>query len=505
MGQAELSTSALGSEVGTGTRRLVAALAWLLPVVAIAGVAGRRWWQLGGYVSGLDAGQWFAIGRGLFGEGRSTSGAYAPLVPLLLHAGRTVAEPMTVARVAAIASLAAVMGATYLVARGGMGTWFAAAAAATVGMAGVVAEPVAFGGYPQHVAFAFLLLAAHALGHYLEDGRRRALAASAAGLAGAALSHHVYFPLACLVAATVWATWFTTRPPRSTVRRRTLGSAIAIAVGVACFAPTAVAFRAAGYDPPLDAGGLGFGEVLRYGFREAPALWATILIGGGAGLALTVRRRRQAVWQVAAALTVVPLALLPLTPEVRLLPPLATGATLGLLLALHELRARGRGAAWGTLPVAAALALPLLLWPRADAQAADFVAYYRVVDRSLLDAAAAVDERAGDGQVVVARSRRGWPVGWWFEGLTDARIVVGSDEQWLGFPEEREQARLAHRFFAGRHSGPEVAALARETGVELLVFRKWEWIGWDRWLAEPDPVVEVVFDDGEFMVLDLRK
>ena len=114
------------------------------------------------------------------------------------------------------------------------------------------------------------------------------------------------------------------------------------------------------------------------------------------------------------------------------------------------------------------------------------------------------EAKADGGVVVVRHDRRGWPIGWWFEGLTEARIAVGSDERWLGFPAERERARLAARFFDAPLSGTELATMARQSDVALLVFRKWEWIGWQRWLEEPDPAVVVVYDDGSFMILAVR-
>ena len=481
--------------------RLDALPAWLPAACVVSAIAARRWWQMGSLPTGPDGGQWLALGRGMFGTGRSTEGAYAPLVPLLVQAGRVVVGPMTSLRVVAVVSLVAVVTAVYIVARDELGRWFALTAAATVALAGVVTEPVAFGGYPQLVAFAFTLLAAWALARYLSAGRRRHLVGVAAGLAGAAVTHHVTFPLGVATAGTVWLLWITTRPAVGELVRRSLAVAGAAAVAGACFLPTALAFHSAAYDPPLDTGSFGLLEAIRYGLREAPWLWAVVLISGTISLAVTARCRRSAIWQVAVALSAVGLATFLPTAEVRLLPTLLTGAVLGLAIGLHRLQLRGEGRRWRFLPMATAIAVPLLFWPAADRQAASYFRFYRVVDRSLLSAAAAVDAHAGPGLVVVRHDRRGWPIGWWFEGLTEARIAVGSDPRWLGFPQERERAELAGRFFDQRLTGPELAALAGQTGVDLLVFRKWEWIGWQRWLEEPEPVVAVVYDDDRFLVL----
>jgi len=482
------------------------ATAWLLPLVVIGTIAMRRWGQLGSPISGLDGGQWLALGRGfLGGHGRSTDGAYPPLVPLLVASMRALVGPMAAARAVGIGSLALVMIAVYLAARGGSNPWFATMAAATVGMASVVAEPVAYGGYPQNYALAFLVAGTYALGRFFTAGGRWRLRGAGAAMAAAALAHHMYFPVTAVVATGVWLVWLTTRPAAGMARRRTLAAVAAGGVATACYLPTAIAFRMAGYDPPVNANHQGFWAALRYGVREAPAIWTVVLAAGVAGLLLTCRDRH-ATWSVAASTIGATALLFPVTSEVRLLPPLVLGGTLGLALGLHAiwvwLRARGAAAgrlAWGA-GVAAMLA-PALLWPRADAQANDFVRYYRVVDPSLLAVARFVDRYPETGIVAVRESPRGWPVGWWFEGLTGARVAVGSNEKWLGFPSERDQARRAAALFGGRRTSADEAKVASAEGVELLVFRKWEWIGWKRWQSEPSPAIEVLYDDDEWMVI----
>jgi hypothetical protein len=407
---------------------------------------------------------------------------------------------MDALRVVAIAALLAAMVAVYLVARDGVGPWFAIPVAATVGMASALAEPTAFGGYPQQIAFAALLIATWGVARYLAGGRGRDLVPWAGGLAVAALAHHVYFPLALLVGGAVWLV--SAVGDRAIMPRRSLAIAVTALPAVACFLPILIAFRDAGYRPPLDAGGLGLVEAVRYGIREAPRLWGALLVGGTAALVLTTRSPRPPAWRVAVALIAVAAPLFAVTREVRLLPPLLAGAVLGCALGTRRLAGAWPGWRGTALALTAAAALPVVLWPRADAAASDYFRYYRVVSPALLAAAEAIDPDV-DGLVVVRHDRRGWPLGWWFEGLTEAPIVVGSDERWLGFPEERERARLASRFFDERHDGPETARLAAAAGVELLVFRKWEWIGWERWLGTAGDDVTVVYDDDEYMVLDV--
>ena len=484
--------------MSTGRHR---AAANVITLALIAFIAGRRWWQMGLQPTGLDGGQWLALGRGLFGEGRSTHGAYAPLVPFLTQVLRTLTDPSTALKLVAIGSLVAVLVTIALLARDGLGPWLGLAALATIGPASVLTEPTAFGGYPQHLAFAGLLLAAWGLAHALASGRGRWFLAAMAGLAGAALAHHVYFPLALGTSGLVWLLWLTTRPARESILRRSGRFLAAAAVGAALFAPTAIGFLRGGYAPPLEATTLNPWTAFQYGTREALWPWVAILVTGAVSLAVTAATgRREPVWQVAVALVAGSGVLFLLTGEVRLLPPVLTGAVLGLGFGWRRLSDRLPGRL-GPLPVVGALVLAALLWLPADGAATAYFAYYRTLDGPMLGAAAAIETAAPEGIVVVRQDWRNWPVGWWFEGLTTARIAVGSDPRWLGFPTERDQAAVADRFFRQRLDSDQLRALAAETGVELLALRKWEWIGWQRWLDGPNPVVEVVYDDNEFLVL----
>ncbi len=460
---------------------------------------------MGPLPTGLDGGQWLALGRGLFGDGRSTAGAYPPLVPLLTELIGTVASPGVTLKLVAIGSLLAVLVSIYLLARDGLGPWLGLAVVATIGPASAVTEPVAFGGYPQQLAFAFLLIATWALARFLDAGRLTWLIAAGIGLAGAALTHHIYFPLALGASGLIWLLWLRIRPSPTDRLPRTLGALAAAAVSLACFAPTALAFVTARYVPPLDTSSPNPWSAVQYGTREATWIWLAIAIVGITALALTAAaRRRNPTWQVAVALTISAGTLLAVTAEARLLPTLLAGVALGLGVGWSWMLDRLAGSRFAPLPLLRAFLLPLALWLPADTAASDYFAYYRVLDEPMLGAAAAITAARPDGLVVVRQDWRNWPIGWWFEGLTTAPVAVGSDARWLGFPEERARADLVNRFFGQRLEHDQLRALAAETGVELVALRKWEWIGWQRWLEGSNPAVEIVYDDNEFLVLKIN-
>ena len=482
--------------------RLAVASPWLAPLLVIGLIIVRRWAQLGTFITGMDPGEWFALGRGyLGGHGRSTDGAYPPLIPVIMHLLRLVADPIEVAKAVAVLSVAIILGAAYLAAREGMELWFALGVIATIGLSGTLSEAIAFGGYPQNTALMFMILAALALTRYLATGARKEGLWAAAALAGAAVSHHTYFPVACAVFAAVWALWLSTRPDRLAVRQRTIGTLSAGAVGVLVYLPTAIAFQVAGYDPPVNSNNFNYRDAIGISIREADWLWWPIFIVGAVAFPILYRRRANAAWQVGAALTAVSIALFLVTKEPRLLPPLIVGTAIGVGLALEAIWRMTWRRAWGAVPLVLAAAIPILLWPYADARAAELVQYYRVMDPSMRAAVRFVDQADPAGSVVIHQSRQGWPVGWWFEGLTDSTIKVGSDERWLGFSEERENARIAARLFDPKTTPADAVDFARRRSVELVVFRLSDWTGWQTWLLDPSLGVSKVYDDGVTMIL----
>ena len=76
---------------------------------------------MGPFAPGLDPGNWFALGRGLFdAPGKSTEAAFPPLVPAIMHLGRLFLPEMVLAKMVAVGSVLLIVFATYIVARRGM-------------------------------------------------------------------------------------------------------------------------------------------------------------------------------------------------------------------------------------------------------------------------------------------------------------------------------------------------------------------------------------------------
>ena len=473
-------------------------LCTILAISGIALLAVRRWILLGPYPPGLDGAQWLALGRSLHGYGRSTDGAYAPLVPILATLTESVVGPLSAVRLLAVLSGLVISLVVWLAAKDALGACWGLVVTAIVIPASALGEPVFFGGYPQQFALAAGVLALWATCRYLVTAERKGLWLAGITAFVAASAHHVYFPLfalAILVAAGIWRSEGSAR----TGATRTRALVIALAPAFATFAVIAFTMMRAGYAAPLEASARSSIDAWAYGTRESPALWLLILLAGVVSLAVEWRARVTVAWLLSASLLLSAGPLFLLTGQPRLLPPIIIGAGLAAGLGARRVSAFGSRTRIATLLTAIVAVATLSV--AADRASARFADFYRVVDESLVRAAAAIDADGGPGAVAVRKDRRGWPIGWWFEALLNRPVIVGSDQQWLAFPDEREHARLAETLFDGRFDADAFRRRATSAGVRYLVILKWDWIGWERWIDAPNFPVSTVYDDDRYLVL----
>ena len=473
-------------------------LCTILAISGIALLAVRRWILVGSYPPGLDGAQWLALGRGLHGFGRSTDGAYAPLAPVLATLTESVAGPLSAVRLLAVLSGLAISLAVWFAARDGLGVDWGLVVTAIVIPASALGEPIFFGGYPQQFALAAGVLALWATCRYLVTADRKGL--WLAGIAGfvAASAHHVFFPvftLAILVAMGLWRSDGSARTGATRMRALMM----ALTPAFATFVVIAFTMKRAGYAAPLEASARSSIDAWSYGTRESPALWLLILLAGVVSLAVEWRARASVSWLLSASLLLSAGPLFLLTGQPRLLPPIIIGAGLAAGLGGRRVSAFDSGTRVATLLMAVAVAATLFV--AADRASARFADFYRVVDESLVRAAATIDADGGLGAVAVRHDRRGWPIGWWFEALLHRPVIVGSDQRWLAFPDEWEHARLADALFDGGLDADTFRQRAASAGVRFLVIPKWDWIGWERWTNTPGFPVSTVYDDDRYLVL----
>jgi len=504
-GAAEISsiTAAASSPVPSANRRLDR---WCtgLALLLIVALTLRRWAMLGDFPPGLDGAQWIAIGRGFHGVGRSSEGAYSPLVPFLATLADSLLGTLPAIRLLATLSGLVLSLAIWWVARFTLEPMWGLLATAIVIPASALAEPLLYGGYPQQLALAMGILAVTAASIVVATpiAQRTTSTWPLVVLCASALlcaaSHHIYFPLMLVSICTPIALGMTAS--RSLDPWRSLMPlAWAMLPSVALFFVVAGAFVRAGYGAPLDASARSASAAWSYATRESPALWGLLLAVAILSLAATWRNRANPSWLVPASL-ILPAGLLMMAfGQPRLAPPILIGATLAATFGAHQVSRPVP--AIRNLTVMALLAVSALLLVQADRATSTFATFYQVVDASLLRAAMAIENDGVPGTIAVRHDRRGWPIGWWFEALQENPVLSGSDAQWLAFPDERERARQTAALFDGSLGGDAFLAKASETGTRYLVIAKWDWIGWERWLSDPAFPLAVVYDDDRFLVL----
>src|SRR5205823_3566934 len=114
--------------------------------------------------------------------------------------------------------------------------------------------------------------------------------------------------------------------------------------------------------------------------------------------------------------------------------------------------------------------------------------YYTVLNRDVVDGLQwlAHDRREGD----LAASAAAWPsrplgrwaIGWWVEGLGRVPTYVETDQRWIFFAQEADQAQTAGEIFA--QPDPRLAAAeALRHGITLLVIDKRDNSRVDQWLT----------------------
>ena len=470
----------------------------ILAVSGIALLAVRRSILVGPYPPGLDGAQWLALGRGLHGFGRSTDGAYAPLAPVLATLIECVAGPLSAVRLLAILSGLVISLGIWLAARDALGAFWGLAVTAIVVPASALGEPVLFGGYAQQFALAAGVLALWASCTYLVTAERQGLWLAGITALVAASAHHVYFPVFTLAILVAIGLWRSDKSARSEATR-VWKLAVALIPAFATFAAIAFTMMRAGYAAPLEASARSNTDAWAYGTRESPVLWLLILVAGAVSLVVEWRARATVAWLLSASLLLSAGPLFLVTGQPRLLPPIIIGAGLAAGLGARRVSVFSPRTRAATLLTAVAVAATLFV--AADRASARFADFYRVVDESLVRAAAAIDADHELGAVAVRQDRRGWPIGWWFEALLNRPVIVGSDQRWLAFPDEWEHARLAETLFDGRIDAEVFRRHAASAGVRYVVIPKWDWIGWERWIGAPEFPVSTVYDDDRYLVL----
>ncbi len=502
--------------VATGRWATVAvsgrATAWVVAILALALVSTHRWNQLGPEPPGIDQGHWLAFGNAYWGQANSSLRSLfpitvmPPLVPSMMVGGDQLFGPETTSRILATGSIFAIMISSFFVMHKLVASTLATAVAVLIGMSATFIEPAAWGGYPQNFAIAAMLIACYYQSAFLSQPSRKNASTYSVAMFIVAILHHAYFGFTLLTAGVILILWMLMRPGWSVVKQRICVVSVGAGPGAVVFGVVVLSMLIAHYDPAVDASGSSVIGALKYAFPTSRWVWLTFGAVGSVGLVLGHKTPNfGAQWRVAVSLVFVSAVAFSLTGEARLLPPLVIGLGIGVSVLFGSLAERGDRVFWTGVGTVFVLMIASFAWRSTDTKAQIAFDYYSVLTPSMRHTAEFLNSAPGTGQAAIRTDVRGWPVGWWFRGLSSRPVLVGAEAQWLGFPAERNQAAAVKRIFEEKSSPEAVRQLALEAGVDLLVYRPRDWAGWREWPTDENSVLRKIYDDGEYVVLAVSR
>jgi hypothetical protein len=478
----------------------------LLTAVVLLGIAAYRTLVIGvhGEPSGLDFGNWLMLGHQALGDPlqRAAGVTYPPVVPLLSVGFTNVLG--LVWGTALLSGLASVLpgAGVYAASRMlGAGSWPAGVAAALIAVNSSSGEAAAWGGVPQLIALGMGAVVIAQAQRYLADRRwDRAALLGVFLLALAATSHLVLAQVAVAMVVLVLLHVLmnpTEFSPRTWLGRDgwLAGSFLALALTVTSLGPlywrlVHVAGSSALSQQGITAGPAAFSNFVKslyVVYRDAPWLWKPLLIATAITPLLLVGRRFRShpLWPVLASLVVSLVAEGLVSGQDRFvyMAPIAVGfavALWGTLLRDGTLSTPlwkpGEGGVRRVLPLMLVLSLVMVASGTGLARFPSQRAFYGALQAP--GTMAGLDWLRGHTNpdaLFIVPAVNGSPFGWWVQGYGRRGALVGSDDQWLNFPEERARADEVAGLFDGPNPlAPSVMTAARNLGAQYLLL-PWLW------------------------------
>jgi hypothetical protein len=465
--------------------------------------------------SGPDGGNWLAMTQDRFmnRDVMAASVTYPPILPLSLAALLVLLEPLSAIVGMALIAKALLIVATYICARP-MGRFFGVLATVLVGAAGAQLEAYSWGAYPQLLGTAFGITSVFYSVRFATSGDRRYLwfAGSLAGLTY--LTHTLIGGLLVFaLPIAVFHGLYLGKALRPSWSRGAWTVAILAGPGALLSAYHILINPREGVRPVLNPQALNWIESVAKTASEAPIPWLLFMIVGLSALAIRQWDARRAVTlATGASWLIVGVFFFTLIGEPRALLPAQFGIVLLSLLSFQRLLGRLKSGQepgrWGR--AAPSLAKLLIVVGIATVSAIlvgsidryfDTTVWYRVVDHAEIEALDVLKSEAQPGDLVLAsHGHHGNQIGWWVQGYAGVPALTAVDPRYLTFPEEREQALFANRFF--EEASPESGSIERlkEVGVDFVVVDR---RGVDApWLdTEVAAKLELFWESGNLVVL----
>lgn len=439
---------------------------------------------------GTDVGNWLALAHELFGERvKAAIVPYPPVVPGLVKSVTLVLPPLLgVILLGAVLSVVAGLPFFFSV-RHSAGTLWALLFTVALLFIGYSVEMLAWGGYPQMLTQALLVLTLYWLGKGLLDNRRLYLplaGVSAAASIGTSVLSLTF--LAVTIPMFVALLAFQARLNLKDIALRV--AAFGVVAGALSLAFLPVYLRTyelregriwnpqgytAGTSP----------EAFAYVFKELPGVageMKLLLPLALVTIAYILRRSssRSLVGPGAISMMATGLLLFFTSFEVRMLSIFEWGLLAGLAFFVSDGFSQIRRLhLQGTLVltaragiVVAALSLVAVLVAAGHQRTVEAIDWYLVLDRDVVEGLDWLQANASPGTLVAAStSPKGHQLAWLVEGYAGLPAYNGSDPRWLILKEERRQAAVARALLASA-SGEQAANIAEQHNIEYIILDK---------------------------------
>jgi hypothetical protein len=490
-------------------------------------IAGLRWQVIASYPepSGVDGGNWLALGHSLLGSHSLTAtNVYPPLTPLLTVGLAAIWGPLLGAQIMAlVSSLMPALG-VYIATRRVLGIR-AALLAGLLAPAGTTGEAAAWGGYPQLLSLGFLPILLMAVDQAF---RRR-------NLSWALISSLFLFLIIAtneLIGLIAIAATFVVIAARLTLTRRlqrpsTKRLIVGLVLGVLpllALVPLYYILTSAfvhndaipGSNQHVSASK--FLSIFENTFKDNVGLWFVLALVALCSPLVLLRRSRASRARTALAIG-----------STALLIP-----TIGSIVVFQNIRFLY------LVPTAVVLAAGAW-WSLLSSRRASFVA--RSLDRLLLAAMCvvlAIESALGlalfdsqerwyyalspgvvEGLTVLNRIapktavlsvgpaasevQDGRPWGWWVEGLLDRPTYYSSSLIWVDLPADRQRVVVANEMFDPSVGVTRAIGVARSNGIDYLVVAT-GWPGYRAWVSNGGSLdgARVVVETESILVISTR-
>jgi hypothetical protein len=417
----------------------------------------------------------------LTGQGeRLTAWAYPPIALILLRALLMVLQPIIAIKVMGLAVWGAMAAAMWFV----LNRWLPRlpwpirlAIAALCSFPGYTAEVYSFGGYPQLLGMAFLIVAVPAMEETLLTGGRKMAALAVAANLGVILTHH----LLAITLPLFWLLVFGWVFSHAQGTRRAVWGRFwrlaAVTTGLALLAlPVYLKYVSLLAGNPANSSGFSAPYIqymVQYVFRELAPLWLALLI---LGLVTPFVLPRSRLSGSVAALIWGTLILFAFIWEVRLLQILFIGIAFALGSLFEEAWRYPSSPNYTRLRqglLVGCLALVLLAGlNQGHALFIQATNYYRVMEESIVPGTDWLASHVPHGDRIAVSPTRPDLLGWWIQGLARRPTLVAADPRWLSFSGEREYTDIANQIFSA-HTPPEtITRLLYENDIRWVFIDK---------------------------------